>query len=59
MSLIQSYAITKVQLAEKQSEFEELSFKYLKLEKQLCALKLEVAKLREIIDDNDSHSDDL
>lgn len=42
-TMAESLAISKVQLASKQSEYEALELQYLKLEKQLCRLKLELA----------------
>jgi hypothetical protein len=42
-TMAESLAISKVQLASKQSEYEALELQYLKLEKQMCKLKLELA----------------
>ena len=42
-TMAESLAISKVQLASKQSEYDALELQYLKLEKQMCKLKLELA----------------
>ena len=45
-TLAQSLAISKVQLASKQDELEEMQLQFLQLEKKFCALKLELATER-------------
>jgi hypothetical protein len=49
--LIQAYAMSKVELAVKKSEYEELTLSYLRLEKQLCAMKLKMAGMLEAIEE--------
>lgn len=50
VSLSQALALSKVEIAQKQHEFEELQMAYLKLEKRMCALKLELAAVKATVD---------
>ncbi len=37
---------TRIELAQKQADYEELSLKYIQLEKMLCDVKLQLAKYK-------------
>eukprot|EP01035_Chromulina_nebulosa_P020379 gene20379-26448_t len=50
-SIIQSFAKCKVDLAITQSDYEQLHLNYITLEKKYCNLKLEMAQLRESLDE--------
>jgi hypothetical protein len=50
-NLAKALAISRVQLAQKNVDYEELQLSYLKLEKKMCQLKLELAQKKDKIDE--------